>query len=99
MQRPPLEVADIVRAAGKKFVENSREWITAQHRKVLRAIARCRTAALGYHVDECTHCGYSGYSYNSCFMVSNPLWRVRDSRAQFCRRFNVFWVASAPHNL
>jgi predicted Zn-ribbon and HTH transcriptional regulator len=66
MQRPPLEVADIVRAAGKKFVDNSREWITAKHLKVLRAIARCRTAALGYHVDECTRCGYSGYSYNSC---------------------------------
>ena len=66
MQRPPLEVADIVRAVGKKFVENSREWITAQHRKVLKAIVRCRTAALGWHVDECTHCGYSGYSYNSC---------------------------------
>jgi predicted Zn-ribbon and HTH transcriptional regulator len=66
MQRPPLEVADIVRAVGKEFVENSREWITRQHLKVLRAIARCRTAALGWHVDECTHCGHSGYSYNSC---------------------------------
>ena len=38
MQRPPLEVADIVRAAGKKFIENSREWITAKHLKVFRAI-------------------------------------------------------------
>ena len=66
MQRPPLEVADIVRAAGEKFIENSRRWITAKHLKVLRAIARCRTAALGYHVDECTRCGYSGHSYNSC---------------------------------
>jgi len=66
MQRPPLEVADIVRAAGKKFVENSRGWITAQHLKVLRAIVRCRTAALGWHVDKCTRCGYSGHSYNSC---------------------------------
>ena len=66
MQRPPLEVADIVRAVGKEFVEDSREWITRQHLKVLRAITRCRTAALGWHVDECTHCGYSGYSCNSC---------------------------------
>ncbi len=66
MQRPPLEVADIVRAAGKKFVENSGGWITAQHLKVLRAIVRCRTAALGWHVDKCTRCGYSGHSYNSC---------------------------------
>ena len=66
MQRPPIEVADIIRAAGKKFIANSRAWITTQHLKVLRAIERCRTAALGWHVDECTRCGYSGHSYNSC---------------------------------
>ena len=68
MDRPPIEVADIVRTVGKSFVENSRDWITGQHLKVLRAIERCRTADLGYHLDECTNteCGYSGYSYNSC---------------------------------
>jgi len=68
MQRPLLEVADIVRAVGKKFVGNSRKWIAGKHLKVLRAIVRCRTADLGYHLDECTNteCGYSGYSYNSC---------------------------------
>lgn len=66
MQRPPLEVADIVRAAGKKFIENSRAWITRQHLKVIRSIECCRTVALGWHVDECTRCGYSGHSYNSC---------------------------------
>jgi hypothetical protein len=66
MERPSLEVADIVRAAGSGFVERSRRWITRQHLKVLRAIESCRTAALGWHVDECTRCGYSGYSYNSC---------------------------------
>jgi hypothetical protein len=66
MERPSLEVADIVRAAGKGFIERSRHWITRQHLKVLRAIESCRTAALGWHVDECTRCGYSGHSYNSC---------------------------------
>ena len=66
MERPPIEVADIIRAVGKKFVENNRDWITRQHLKVLRAIKNCRTADLGYHFDECTHCGYSGYSFNSC---------------------------------
>jgi hypothetical protein len=53
LQRPPIEVADIVRAVGKKFIENSRDWITGQHLKVLKAIERCRTADLGYHLDEC----------------------------------------------
>jgi predicted Zn-ribbon and HTH transcriptional regulator len=66
MERPSLEVADIIRAAGQQFIERSRKWITRQHLKVLRAIASCRTAALGWHVDECTRCGYSGLSYNSC---------------------------------
>jgi len=46
MNRPPLEVADIVRCAGQSFIERSRRWINAQHEKVLLAITRCRTAAL-----------------------------------------------------
>src|ERR1700726_2755678 len=67
MNRPPLEVADLVRAAGRTFIERSRKWITWQHLKVLRAIARCRTAALGGHLDECTDCAYRPpISYNSC---------------------------------
>ena len=67
MNRPPLEVADLVRAAGGSFIERSRRWITWQHIKVLRAIARCRTAALGGHLDKCIDCGYRpAISYNSC---------------------------------
>jgi hypothetical protein len=67
MNRPPLEVADLVRAAGRAFIERSRRWITWQHLTVLRAIARCRTAALGGHLDECIDCGYRpAISYNSC---------------------------------
>src|SRR6516165_2394564 len=66
MDRPPLEVADLVRAAGGAFIERSRKWITWKHVKVLLAIARCRTAALGGHLDECAHCGHRAISYNSC---------------------------------
>lgn len=66
MDRPPLEVADLVRAAGDAFIERSRKWITWKHVKVLLAIARCRTAALGGHLDECTRCGHRAISYNSC---------------------------------
>jgi hypothetical protein len=35
MDRPPLEVADLVRAAGDAFIEQSRKWITWKHVKVL----------------------------------------------------------------
>src|SRR6266853_699005 len=66
MDRPPLEVADLVRAAGDAFIERSRKWITWKHVKVLLAILRCRTAALGGHLDECTRCGHRAISYNSC---------------------------------
>jgi hypothetical protein len=40
-------MADIVRCAGQSFIERSRRWINWQHQKVLLAITRCRTAALG----------------------------------------------------
>jgi hypothetical protein len=66
MNRPPLEVADIVRYAGSHFVERSRRWINGQHEKVLLAITRCRTAALGGHRDRCAECGHTAISYNSC---------------------------------
>ena len=66
MSRPPLEVADIIRQAGKSFIEKNRGWLTWLHLKVLRAIERCRTAALGGHLDQCSQCGHRAISYNSC---------------------------------
>ncbi len=66
MSRPPLEVADLIRSAGTAFVERNRQWLRWRHVKVLLAIARCRTAALGGHLDQCTRCGHRAISYNSC---------------------------------
>jgi len=66
MSRPPFEVADLIRIAGDAFIERNRQWIRWKHVKVLLAIARCRTAALGGHLDECTRCGHRAISYNSC---------------------------------
>src|SRR2546428_401872 len=66
MRRPPLEVADIIRAAGDAFIERNRHWLGWKHVKVLLAIARCRTAALGGHLDQCTRCGHRAISFNSC---------------------------------
>jgi hypothetical protein len=67
MSRPPLEVADLIRSAGAAFIERNCQWLRWKHVKVLLAIARCRTAALGGHVDQCTHCGHRAtISYDSC---------------------------------
>jgi hypothetical protein len=66
MTRPPFEVADIIRRYGTRFIETHRAWLTAQHLRVLRAIERCRTAALGGHLDRCAACGHRAISFNSC---------------------------------
>jgi hypothetical protein len=62
--RPALEVADIVRAAGEAYRADHR--LSLQQERVLRAIARCRTAALGGHRAQCDHCGAVSVSYCSC---------------------------------
>ena len=66
MSRPPFEVADIIRTAGDSFREQYGSSLTWPQRKVLDAIVRCRTAALGGHRDQCLSCGREAISYNSC---------------------------------
>ena len=66
MTRPTLEVADILRAQGDRFLERYRSSFDFQQLKAFRAIQRCRTAALGGHRDACPSCGYQAISYNSC---------------------------------
>ena len=59
-------MADLVRSAGRNFIERNRSWLNRLHLKVLTAIERCRTAALGGHLDECVRCGHRAISFNSC---------------------------------
>jgi hypothetical protein len=66
MSRSTLEVADIIHTAGDNFWQKRGSHLAWPHRKVLDAIARCRTAALGGHRDQCAGCGYLAISYNSC---------------------------------
>lgn len=66
MSRPLLEMADVIRTAGRPFIERSHNWITWHHLKVLKDIQHCRTAALGGHRDQCSDCEHSAISYNSC---------------------------------
>ena len=62
--RPRFEVAQILRQHWEAFL--SRYPVTPVQRRAMRAMVACRTAALGGHVDRCTHCDYAKPSYNSC---------------------------------
>jgi hypothetical protein len=62
--RPPLEVADIFRQHGNDF--RLTHPLSPEQRRVMRAIERCRTAALGGHVEQCDACGHQRIAYNSC---------------------------------
>jgi hypothetical protein len=65
MSRPTVEVADIFRAHADNFID--KHTLEIQQLKVIRAMTRCRTAALGGHVDVCPQCGGDpAISYNSC---------------------------------
>lgn len=58
------EVANIFREFGPGYRHAHK--LTRHMHKVMNAIERCRTSALGGHVDECTNCGHKRISYNSC---------------------------------
>jgi hypothetical protein len=64
--RPLLEVADIIRAHGAEFRARYGACLSLAQRRALCALARCRTAALGGHVEACDHCGHRVLAYNSC---------------------------------
>ena len=66
MSRPPLEVADIVRQHGDAFRARYGATLSGAQQRALRAIALCRTAALGGHITQCDHCGHEEQAYNSC---------------------------------
>jgi Putative transposase/Transposase zinc-binding domain len=64
MDRPALELADIVREHGPAFVAGHR--LSAGQRQALRAVAACGTAALGGHAYRCLDCGQTRVCYNAC---------------------------------
>ena len=106
MTRPPFEVADIIRRAGDKFIERYRDSLTWAQLKVLRAIERCRTAALGGHRDQCVRCGHQAISYNSCRNRHCPKCQTNARENWLCARrqellpvcyFHL--VFSVPHAL
>jgi hypothetical protein len=72
MSRPALEVADVVRQHGDAFLARYGATLTGAQHRALRAIAVCRTAALGGHITQCDQCGHEVQAYNSCRHRSCP---------------------------
>ncbi|HLB36586.1 MAG TPA: IS91 family transposase [Gemmatimonadales bacterium] len=58
------EVADVIAQAGA--AHQARYRTSAAQRRILRALVRCRSAALGGHQQQCTQCGHEVLAYHSC---------------------------------
>jgi Putative transposase/Transposase zinc-binding domain len=66
MAREGLEVADVFRRFGQAFRDQHGASLSASRHRAMLAIERCRTAALGGHVERCGDCGHQRIAYNSC---------------------------------
>jgi hypothetical protein len=88
MARPALEVADIFRDHGPAWREANRGHVSLDQLKVMSAIERCRTAALGGHVARCenTACGHTEIAYNSCRNRHCPKCQAAASRQWLAER-------------
>ena len=63
-ESPRLEVADVLLAHGAQYAQSHS--LSPEQQRAMRDILRCRTAALGGHLDRCTACGDEQPAYNSC---------------------------------
>ena len=66
MERPRFEVADVFRRYGPAYRQRHAGSLSRGQRRVMSAIALCRTAALGGHLEQCDSCGHQRPAYNSC---------------------------------
>src|SRR5438094_8161244 len=66
MARPSLEVAGIFRDHGEVWRRANAGHVSLDQMKVMSAIERCRTVALGGHVARCENCADTVIAYNSC---------------------------------
>jgi hypothetical protein len=66
LPRPTVEVADVFRRRGPAWRASHAGHVSLGQLKVMSAIERCRTAALGGHVERCEDCAHLRICYNSC---------------------------------
>jgi hypothetical protein len=66
MDRPRPEVGDLFRRYGDAYRQQHAGSLSRDQLRVMSAIERCRTAALGGHVEQCDQCHFQRIAYNSC---------------------------------
>src|SRR3972149_4056556 len=62
--RSRREVAEVFRLCGVAY--RRVHPLSPDQSEVMQAIASCRTAALGGHLERCDSCGFERPAYNSC---------------------------------
>ena len=75
------EVADIFRLHGARYLERFGKNMLPSHRRALRDLCTCRTAALGGQLYVCDHCGREHYVYHSCRNRACPTCHGKDTEA------------------
>jgi Putative transposase/Transposase zinc-binding domain len=107
MMRPALEVADIFRDHGPAWRDANRGHVSLDQMKVMSAIERCRTSALGGHVARCENdaCAHTTIAYNSCRNRHCPKCQGAAARKWLAEReaellpvgyFHVVYTVPAP---
>ncbi|HSF78952.1 MAG TPA: IS91 family transposase [Steroidobacteraceae bacterium] len=105
MPHSSLEVADIFRDHGPAWRRANAGHVSLAQLKVMNAVERCRTAALGGHVARCEDCAHEHIAYNSCRNRHCPKCQAGAAKAWLAAReaellpvgyFHVVFTLPAP---
>ncbi len=72
--KPRFEVADVLNAHWDSIAQSGS--YNSWQLRTLHAIRRCRTAAMGGHIDKCDSCHHVRISYNSCRNRHCPKYQI-----------------------
>ena len=98
MNRPTLEVGEIIRKYTPAFLDRYDSVLSTEQRRVLKDLALCRTAALGGHVERCLDCGHERMAYNSCRNRHCPKCQAL-SRARWLERESAYLLPVEYHHV
>ena len=97
MATPPLAVADIFRQYGPAYRDTHGASRSPQPPRAMRALERCRTAALGGHVEQCDHCGHHTISDHSCRHRHCPTCQSLATAQWLEERRGALWPVESFH--